>query len=36
MIQIGNVLYSFAETGDLLAVGVIRNGIDSNYIEWYL
>jgi len=34
MIQIENKIYCLCETGDWLLCGIIKNGIDCNFIEW--
>jgi len=35
MRQIGKYVYKQVPTGYWLKVGIIVNGIDSDYIEWY-
>lgn len=36
MIRQGNYIYFYCETGDWIRCGKIINGIDGEYIEWYI
>lgn len=35
MIVIGNLVYNLEVTGDLLPVGVVINGIDGPYVNYF-
>ena len=34
MIREGNRIYEYSVTGDWLLVGIVRRGIDGDFIEW--
>jgi hypothetical protein len=36
MIQIGNYIYELCITGDWVRCGKIINGVDTDYIEWFV
>ena len=36
MIQIGNSIYKWCEIGEFLLCGEIKQGIDGEFIQWFL